>query len=57
MAAYALAEIDVPPGKRLISLAQNESALPPSPRAAQAVADAMAEVALYPYGRMNAWTR
>lgn len=48
MTPYALADLQPPPGKRLISLAQNESALPPSPMALKAVADAMADYALYP---------
>ena len=48
MAPYALAKIASPPGKRLISLAQNESAAPPSPKAVEAAARAMGAGALYP---------
>lgn len=48
MEAYALADLSVPPGKRLVSLSQNESALPPSPSVFQAAAKAMTQSALYP---------
>ncbi len=48
MAPYALADLQPPPGKRLISLAQNESALPPSPAALEAGAAELAHSALYP---------
>lgn len=48
MAPYALAEIATPPGKPLISLSQNESLRPPSPRALKAAADAARAGALYP---------
>ncbi len=48
MAPYGLADLQPPPGKRLISLAQNESALPPSPAALKAAAGALADSALYP---------
>lgn len=48
MAPYALADLSVPEGKRLISLAQNESAVPPSPKAIAAGRDAMATAELYP---------
>ncbi|MGB0506010.1 MAG: pyridoxal phosphate-dependent aminotransferase [Pikeienuella sp.] len=48
LAAYALADLSVAPGVRLISLAQNESCVAPSPRAIEAAARAMADGALYP---------
>lgn len=48
MTPYALAGLQPPPGKPLISLAQNESALPPSPAALEAGARALADSALYP---------
>lgn len=48
MAPYALADLQPPPGKRLISLAQNESALPPSPAALEAAAGALTDSTLYP---------
>ena len=48
MAPYALADLQPPPGKKLISLAQNESALPPSPAASKAGAAALAHGELYP---------
>ena len=48
MAPYALADLSVAPGKRLISLAQNESAFPPSPRALAAAQEALADSSLYP---------
>lgn len=48
MAPYALADLQPPPGKRLISLAQNESALPPGPAALEAAAAALKGSALYP---------
>ena len=48
MAPYALADLAAPAGKRLISLAQNESALPPSPRAVAAGREALSAAALYP---------
>ena len=48
MAPYALAEIAAPAGKRLISLAQNESACAPSPAVAEAVAAALSDAPLYP---------
>lgn len=48
MAPYALADLQPPAGKPLISLAQNESALPPSPAALQAAAGALADSSLYP---------
>ncbi|MGI9464909.1 MAG: pyridoxal phosphate-dependent aminotransferase [Aestuariivirgaceae bacterium] len=48
MAPYAMADISVPAGKRLISLAQNESALPPSPSAIAAGCEAFSGSQLYP---------
>ena len=48
MDAYTLAEMDVPAGKRLISLAQNESALPASPKTSTAAAEALSDAHLYP---------
>lgn len=47
MAPYALADLSVPAGKRLVSLAQNESPLAPSPRALAAGQAALAEARLY----------
>jgi len=44
---YALAELRAPDGKRLISLAQNESAWPPSPRAQAAGREALSSWQLY----------
>ncbi|WP_306115812.1 MULTISPECIES: histidinol-phosphate transaminase [unclassified Roseovarius] len=48
MAAYALADLTAPPGKRLISLCQNESLRPPSPLAVEASARAARDQQLYP---------
>jgi histidinol-phosphate aminotransferase len=48
MAPYALAELNVPAGKRMISMAQNESIRAPSPLALEAARDAMANAYLYP---------
>jgi histidinol-phosphate/aromatic aminotransferase/cobyric acid decarboxylase-like protein len=48
LAPYALADLSAPPGKRLISLAQNESALPPSPGAMEAARAALTDARLYP---------
>ncbi len=48
MSPYALAELNAPEGKRLISLSQNESLRPPSPRAIQAAAKALEAAHLYP---------
>ncbi len=48
MAPYALADLSAPEGKRLISLSQNESARPPSPKAAQAIRKAAENPHLYP---------
>lgn len=48
LAPYALADLSVPEGVPLISLAQNESALPPSPLAIAAGQAALSDAALYP---------
>lgn len=48
MSPYALAKLDIPEGKRLISLSQNESLRPPSPRAITAAAEALTATHLYP---------
>lgn len=48
MTPYSLAELNARKGKRLISLSQNESLLPPSPFAIAAAAEAMAGAQLYP---------
>ena len=48
MAAYALADLKAPAGKRLISLAQNEAAHAPSPLALAAARDVIGGSALYP---------
>ena len=48
MGPYPLADLNVHADKQLISLAQNESALPPSPRALAAGRDALSSARLYP---------
>lgn len=48
MAPYALARMEAPQGKPLISLAQNESVRPPAPAVMHAVSEAMAGAANYP---------
>lgn len=48
MSPYALAELNAPEGKRLVSMSQNESLRPPSPRAIDAAAKALAAGHLYP---------
>ena len=48
MAKYALADMQAPPGKPLISLSQNESLRPPSPKAIAAAQEVIAQGALYP---------
>ena len=48
MAAYQLADLSVPDGKRLVSLSQNESLRPPSPRVAEAIQLAAVSPHLYP---------
>ena len=48
MSPYALAKLDPPPGKSLMSLSQNESLRPPSPRAIAAATKALQNCALYP---------
>lgn len=45
---YALADLKAPPGKTLISLAQNESCRPPSPLAIEAARHSLASGRLYP---------
>ena len=48
MAPYAAAKLEVPAGLTAISLAQNESAFPPSPAAVSAACGAMESAQLYP---------
>ncbi|MEQ9261066.1 MAG: histidinol-phosphate transaminase [Roseovarius sp.] len=48
MSPYAVARFDRPEGKPLLSLSQNESLRPPSPRALDAAAAVLASGALYP---------
>ncbi|MFK7745843.1 MAG: histidinol-phosphate transaminase [Roseobacter sp.] len=48
MSPYALAELSAPAGKTLISLSQNESLRPPSPRAVAAAVNAAGMAHLYP---------
>lgn len=48
MQAFALADLSAPSGMRVISLAQNESAFPPSPRAMDAARAALENAELYP---------
>lgn len=48
MTPYALADLNAPAGKRLISLSQNESLRPPSPVAIKAAAEALADAHIYP---------
>lgn len=48
MSPYALAELKAPQGKPLVSLSQNESLRPPSPRVVKAAAVALATGHLYP---------
>ena len=48
MAAYALADLESPEGKRLISLSQNESLRPPSPDVTAAIQNAAGMPHLYP---------
>ena len=48
MQAFALADLSAPPGLRVISLAQNESAFPPSPRAMEAARTALENAERYP---------
>lgn len=48
MTPYALADLSVPAGKRLISLAQNESLRGPGPLAVQAARQALCSAQLYP---------
>ncbi len=48
MGSYALADMTPPPGKRLVSLCQNESLRPPSPAAIEAAMRAARDQHLYP---------
>ena len=48
MQAFPLADMSAPAGKRVIRLAQNESAFPPSPRAVAAAQDALIDPTAYP---------
>lgn len=48
MASYELASLNAPEGKRLISMAQNESLRPPSPLALQAASASLDSAELYP---------
>jgi histidinol-phosphate aminotransferase len=48
LAPYALADLSGPPGTRLISLAQNESAMPPSRYALEAARSALSDARFYP---------
>lgn len=48
MSAYALADMSVESGKQLISMAQNESILPPSPKAIAAAQAVSGDAHLYP---------
>ncbi|MEO0566166.1 MAG: histidinol-phosphate transaminase [Pseudomonadota bacterium] len=48
MAAYALADLSPPKGKRLISLSQNESLRPPAPGVLEAISKAASGVQAYP---------
>ncbi|WP_217356213.1 pyridoxal phosphate-dependent aminotransferase [Ruegeria arenilitoris] len=48
MSPYALADLEAPEGKTLISLSQNESLRPPSPKALEAAAQTMGTSMLYP---------
>jgi histidinol-phosphate aminotransferase len=48
MSPYALAKLDAPAGKPLISLSQNECLRPPSPLAINAAARALTTAQLYP---------
>ncbi len=45
--AYSLADVELPGCKRVVQLAQNELAIPPSPNAVHAAADALAEMNRY----------
>lgn len=47
MAPYTLPDLSVPPGRRAVLLAQNESALPPSPAALAAAQSALADSRFY----------
>ena len=47
MAPYSLPDLSVPAGKPPVLLAQNESAFPPSPKAVEAAAEALASAQFY----------
>ena len=53
MAAYALADLTAPPGKRLISLCQNESLRPPSPLASGGIGPGRPGSAALPRSRLD----
>ena len=48
MSPYALAELNAPAGKRVISLSQNESLRRPSPQVSDVLVSAMTNAHLYP---------
>ena len=48
MMPYTLASLEIPEGKRLISLAQNESLRAPTPKVSQAINNKLNQLALYP---------
>ena len=48
MAAYALADLSTPPSVETISLSQNESFRPPTPRVAETVKSVLSQTMLYP---------
>ncbi|MEL6998308.1 MAG: histidinol-phosphate transaminase [Pseudomonadota bacterium] len=48
MQGFALADLSAPPGTRVVSLAQNESAFPPSPAAIEAARASFCNAQLYP---------
>ena len=48
MMPYVLADLEAPEGVHLVSMAQNESLRPPSPKAVEAAAGALKNVAEYP---------
>jgi len=47
MSPYALAELNAPAGKRVISLSQNESLRRPSPQVSDVLVSAMTNAHLY----------
>ena len=48
MAPYALADLRAPKGRHMISLSQNESLRPPSPKVSEAVLNSLSKGMLYP---------